>query len=58
MATLKHKSGHTVTTSYAPEIVSLRSQGYQEIPDAAVAATETEVPAVDAKPAKTAPKAN
>ncbi|POH58921.1 hypothetical protein [Arthrobacter glacialis] len=45
MATLKHrKTGHTVTTSYAPEIVSLRAQGYAVVPEA----TPIEDPAADA----------
>lgn len=26
------KNGHTVTTTYAPEIVSLRAQGYTDAP--------------------------
>ncbi|MDO5743495.1 MAG: hypothetical protein Q4P23_03420 [Micrococcaceae bacterium] len=62
MATLKHKSGHTVTTSYAPEIVSLRAQGYADVPEVPTAeATEViadpiadptaGVPAVEAKTA-------
>lgn len=32
MATLENKTtGHSVTTSYAPEIVSLRAQGYTDV---------------------------
>lgn len=48
MATLKHrKTGHTVTTSHAPEIVSLRAQGYAVVPEAAPADdTAVDVPAV------------
>ena len=60
MATLKHRNtGHAVTTTHAPEIVSLRSQGYIETPEAAVvAASESDTTAVEAKPAKTASKPN
>lgn len=32
MATLENKTtGHSVTTNYAPEIVSLRAQGYTDV---------------------------
>ena len=58
MATLKHRTtGHTVTTTYAPEIVSLRAQCYADVPaeKPAEAAVETPAPKgaeADSKPAE------
>lgn len=46
MATLKHRTtGHTVTTTHAPEIVSLRAQGYADVPAEKPTEAAVEVPA-------------
>lgn len=62
MATLKHRTtGHTVTTAHAPEIVSLRAQGYADVPaetptEAAVASPAPKGTEADSKPAEGAGK--
>lgn len=53
MATLI-KNGHSVTTSYAPEINSLRAQGYTEAPATKQVAEPTDTQ--DSPAAKPAPK--
>lgn len=46
MATLKHHTtDHTVTTAYAPEIVSLRAQGYADVPAEKPTEVAVETPA-------------
>lgn len=62
MATLKHRTtGHTVTTTHAPEIVSLRAQGYADVPAEKPTEATAETPApkgteADSKPAEGAGK--